>query len=108
MGCWNDKDPRAFPEMLDNKLFPPDVIPVCMKLARDKGHDLFALQSGGECWGGPEGTYYKKHGISAKCGASGLGGSWSNHVYRIKGGTLFNGNLTKQMKNCNNTQTETN
>ena len=86
LGCWEDQSQsRAFPERLSGKLDPPEVITKCMQLARAKGYDLFALQSGGECWGGPDS--YMKYGSSTVCNNAGTGGSSANQVYRIEGRT---------------------
>ena len=47
---------------------------------------MFGVQNGEECWSGPKGVEktYNKHKVSKKC-KNGLGGSWANSVYRIKG-----------------------
>ena len=42
----------------------------------------FAIQYFGECWGAPDGTKYDKHGEANNCW-SGVGGSFSNYVYRL-------------------------
>ena len=61
-----------------------------MQLAIAKGHVLFALQSGsGQCFGGPASTRYNMYGKSTACDNEGLGGPWSNQVYKIEGKTLI-------------------
>lgn len=83
LGCFTDDKDRALPTYLG----PVDSIGPCFIRAKEKGHTLFALQNGYECWSGPDGIEagtYKKHGESSKCW-DGMGGTWSNSVYHIVG-----------------------
>ena len=85
MGCWTDKNPRAL-EKISGRINPPGIIHKCLRLARDEGYQLFALQDvGGECYGGADDNMYQKYGRSTKCSKKGMGGAWANQVYKIKG-----------------------
>ena len=89
LGCWGDRNPRAFSDKLSNSISPPDLISKCLQLALAKGYILFALQPTGQCFGGPDDLSYQKYGSSSKCLNDGLGGNWANHVYRIEGEALM-------------------
>ena len=63
-------------------------IHLCYKSAEAKGYHIFALQSGGYCYGMRGTTRYKKYGKSDKC-KDGKGGSLANDVYQIGGEYCF-------------------
>ena len=85
VGCWMDTDSRAL-EILAWTIDPPDVIPKCFRLAKNRGYKTFALQWGVQCFGGANDTAHKKYGPSANCQENGRGGDWGYQVYRIKEG----------------------
>ena len=71
-------------------IYPPNIILKCLQLAHAKGYILFALQAGGQCYGGPEDLSYQKHGKSTECKIdTGTGGSWANQVYKMEGEVLM-------------------
>ncbi|KAI8493818.1 hypothetical protein Bbelb_281650 [Branchiostoma belcheri] len=80
LGCWKDKFvPRAIPilEWEDPLLggqycTRQNAIEKCYQVARSRGYTVFALQHGGECFGGPNAhNTYKKYGSSTACAADG-------------------------------------
>ena len=84
MGCWKDSTPRAVPHGLA-VITGSNHISECLKLAKDRGFELFSLQHGNQCFGGYGGANYTKYGKSIKCNDLGTGGNWANQVYRIQG-----------------------
>jgi len=92
LGCWNDSIGHALPllEHSDprlNDLYQSRSDPIlkCGQVARKRGYTVFAIQSGGMCFGGPRAEIdYRKHGVSRKC-QDGLGGAYANSVYRLIG-----------------------
>ncbi|XP_078701246.1 uncharacterized protein LOC144927586 [Branchiostoma floridae x Branchiostoma belcheri] len=113
LGCWKDAgDPAITPlEGLDERLdgdfrFRENAIAKCYNVARDRGASVFALRSGGECYGSADGhSTYNKYGPSTICEEDGKGGPWANEVYQItawyrrteplsvKGGAAIQSNL---------------
>ena len=46
---------------------------------------MFAVQYAQECFSGPDAAdTYQKYGASDRCNDQGTGGTWAQHVYRIK------------------------
>ena len=95
LGCWKDKNPRALTRLERkagcdlNDYYRRRTNPImkCYACAK-KNSDIivFALQAGGECWGGTDETSYKKYGASTNCKTSGAGGGLANHVYKLDQG----------------------
>ena len=95
LGCWKDKNPRALTrlerkagcDLNDHYRRRKNKIMKCYACAK-KNSDIivFALQAGGECWGGTDETSYKKYGASTNCKTSGAGGGLANHVYKLDQG----------------------
>ncbi|CAH1249044.1 SCARF2 [Branchiostoma lanceolatum] len=92
LGCWKDKGNPAITALegtdarLDgNFRFRENAIAKCYDVARSRGATVFALQSGGECFGSTDGhSTYNMYGPSTACEADGKGGPWANEVYQIK------------------------
>jgi len=89
LGCFKDKaKDRAMGNML--KSFRKFIdwrdmsktVKNCSDVAKDHKMYYFAIQYYGECYGAPEGTKYDRHGKADNCW-SGVGGSYSNFVYRL-------------------------
>jgi len=91
IGCYKDNPERAIPlleamsPLLDGSYVQrPAAIRRCAKVAYDLKLDVFAVQNGGQCLGGPDANLnYKKYGSSTQCRENGRGGPWANQVYRI-------------------------
>ena len=77
-GCFNDKPERALPTQLNNVTSVQD----CLKQAKDKGFNTFALQYGGQCFAGNN-TDWNKYGPAGACDR--LGGTWTQQVYTTIG-----------------------
>ena len=92
LGCFYDKSDRAMPilEGVDPTLDGhysnrKNVFLKCARAAYRRRFKVFGLQNGGQCFSGPEAhETYAKYGSSSSC-HDGLGVSWRNEVYRIKG-----------------------
>ena len=92
IGCFKDNPERAIPlleamsPLLDGSYMQrAAAIRRCAKVAYDLQLDIFAVQNGGQCLGGPNANLnYNKYGSSAQCQENGRGGPWANQVYRIK------------------------
>ncbi|XP_078377492.1 uncharacterized protein LOC144660677 isoform X5 [Oculina patagonica] len=89
LGCFRDKaKDRAMGKYLKNLRKFIDwrdmskTIKNCFDIARSHSAYYFSIQYYGECWGAPEGTAYDRHGKATNCW-SGVGGSYSNFVYRL-------------------------
>lgn len=91
IGCYKDNPERAIPlleamsPLLDGSYVQrPAAIRRCAKVAYDLKLDVFAVQNGGQCLGGPDANLnYKKYGSSTQCRENGRGGPWANQVKRI-------------------------
>ncbi|XP_035661568.1 uncharacterized protein LOC118405866 [Branchiostoma floridae] len=91
LGCWRDKGNAAItplegtdPRLDGNFAFRENAIEKCYQVARSRGATVFALQSGGECFGSADGhSTYNMYGPSTLCAEDGKGGSWANEVYQI-------------------------
>jgi len=61
------------------------VIDVCAERARAHGLALFGVQFWGECWGGEQAARYYRYGreLEPKRCFNGIGGSWTNAVYKL-------------------------
>lgn len=59
-------------------------IMACAKLAVEHNAVYFAIQYYGECWSAKPGKApeYSKYGTANNCW-SGVGGQWSNYVYKM-------------------------
>ena len=63
-----------------------NAIDKCAVAALKKKYSIFAVQHGGQCFGGAAGEKsFGKHGNSTSCGKDGKGGLWANQVYLTKG-----------------------
>ncbi|XP_068718037.1 uncharacterized protein [Montipora capricornis] len=91
IGCYKDTPNRAIP-LLDamsplvdgNYLQRAAAIRRCANFAYELQLKTFAVQNGGQCFGGPLAELtYKKYGPSVKCLENGRGGPLANQVYRI-------------------------
>ena len=95
LGCWADttdwRNPlkRAMmvmegldPLLADNYHERKQPISKCAEVAKRLGLRVFAIQNGGQCFGGADENTYKMYGSSEKC-ADGVGGSLSNDVYKL-------------------------
>lgn len=91
IGCFKDNPERAIPlleaisPLLDGSYMQrAAAIRRCAKVAYDLKLDVFAVQNGGQCLGGPQANLnYNKYGSSIQCQENGRGGPWANQVYRI-------------------------
>lgn len=91
IGCYKDAPNRAIPlleamsPLLDGSYMQrAAAIRRCAKTAYDFQLDIFAVQNGGQCLGGPQAKVrYNKYGGSTQCQGNGRGGSWANQVYKI-------------------------
>ncbi|XP_077978220.1 uncharacterized protein LOC144433736 [Glandiceps talaboti] len=96
LGCYKDTEERAIPilEGSDDRLDGDykeraDAITKCALVARDRGFKVFAVQHGGQCFGGADaGESYAAFGRSTECKADGKGGPWANQVYALVHDTL--------------------
>lgn len=77
-GCFNDRPERALPTQLNNVTSVQD----CLKQAKDKGFNTFALQYGGQCFAGNNADW-NKYGSAGACDR--LGGTWTQQVYTTIG-----------------------
>ena len=91
LGCFKDKSSgRTLPKHLKNLRPQIDwhnldaTIMACAKLALEHKVEYFAVQYYGECWAVKPGIVpdYDKYGPADNCW-SGVGGSWSNYVYKM-------------------------
>lgn len=96
IGCFADNLPRALSHLyfnardsnvLDWNAWPnmSSVIDACASRATAEGIQVFGVQHYGECWGQPRGvrsSTYAIYGLSDNC-VQGVGGEWTNFVYRI-------------------------
>lgn len=86
VGCFKDNGARMIPNW--NKPGQAMSVEQCKQEARNKGHDTFGVQYGGQCFSG-QNPKYDALGPETNTGNCGpLGGSWSNQVYKtdfIKG-----------------------
>lgn len=95
LGCWADttdwRNPskRAMmvmegldPIVADNYHERKQPISKCADVAKRLGFRVFAVQNGGQCFGGSDEDSYKTYGPSEKC-ADGVGGSLANDVYKL-------------------------
>lgn len=91
MGCYLDTPDRAIPLLeaigpqLDGSYMQrAAAIRRCANAAHQLKIDVFAVQNGGQCFGGPEASLsYNKYGNSTRCANNGRGGPWSNQVFKI-------------------------
>ena len=93
VGCYKDTGDRAIPT-LEGKypLFDGhyshrlNAIAKCAVAALKRKYRIFAVQHGGECFGGANAQKtFDKYGKSTACGNDGEGGVWANRVYLTKG-----------------------
>ncbi|CAH3141405.1 unnamed protein product [Porites lobata] len=89
LGCFQDNaDDRAMGKLLKNLRQSIDwrdmskTVKKCSEIARSHSMYYFAIQYYGECWGAKAGTKYDKHGPANNCW-SGVGGPFSNYVYKL-------------------------
>ncbi|KAL9961874.1 hypothetical protein ACROYT_G030906, partial [Oculina patagonica] len=95
LGCWSDttdwrdSSKRAMmvmegldPILADNYHERKQPISKCADVAKRLGFHVFAVQNGGQCFGGADENNYKTYGPSEKC-ADGVGGSLANDVYKL-------------------------
>ena len=63
-----------------------NAIAKCAVAALKKKYRIFAVQHGGQCFGGATAEEtFDKYGKSTSCGNDGEGGEWANQVYLTKG-----------------------
>ena len=95
LGCWADtkdwKDPAKRALMVMEGLDPllagsyqerKQPISKCAEVAKRLGFRVFAIQNGGQCFGGADEVTYKTYGPSESC-ADGIGGPLANDVYKL-------------------------
>lgn len=70
------------PLLADNYHERKQPISKCADVAKRLGLRVFAIQNGGQCFGGADENTYKTYGSSEKC-ADGVGGSLANDVYKL-------------------------
>lgn len=98
IGCWKDsveskvllplegKHPLLMDGHGDSRA---NALMKCAEAAWDLDLKVFALQNGGECLGEQDGERkYMRNGMSNLCHGDGLGGPYSNEVYRFLGNTV--------------------
>ena len=104
VGCWKDSLPRAIAEY--EWMFHPNdhyksrekPIQKCFEAALRRGHMIFAVQDGGQCfsptppWNGESDESFKMYGPSSDCLEDGTGGAMANSVYEIKFDACFETN----------------
>ena len=91
IGCHKDAPDRAIPlleamsQLLDGSYMQrAAAIRRCAETAYRLKLDVFAVQNGGQCFGGPRTNMnYTKYGRSTQCPEDGRGGPWANQVFRI-------------------------
>ena len=96
IGCFKDTSRRAItplegrlPIVRGNYRRRKKAIDKCALAAARYGYIVFAVQHGGQCFGGPRAhKTYAKYGRSNRC-RNGKGGAWANDVYRVSGMISF-------------------
>lgn len=89
LGCWIDRPGQRTMQLLRkrprriNWLHLEPLVDRCYRIAKENKFKYFGLQFYGECWGSNDDSRYKMHGQATTC-YKGLGGSWSNYVYKIR------------------------
>ena len=79
LDCWKDEEARAIDG--DEGFLG---IEGCFERAKTLGNDVFAVQSGGECFTtATAGQTYNQYGPSNGCSKAGTGGTWCQEVYKI-------------------------
>ena len=76
IGCFKDTGNRAIPD--PKNVVSGDKAASCAKIAMSKGHNIFAVQNGNECFTGKD-SEYDKYGSAGGCQPD--GGPWTNQVY---------------------------
>ena len=95
VGCYKDTGNRAIPTLegmdpiLDGQYSHRlNAIAKCAVAALKRKYRIFAVQYGGQCFGGATAERtFDKYGKSTACGNDGEGGEWANQVYLTKGTT---------------------
>ncbi|XP_065055199.1 uncharacterized protein LOC135683775 isoform X1 [Rhopilema esculentum] len=88
LGCWRDLPARAIAglegrskSLTGNWKTRPNALQACANAAKSENLKVFAVQDGGQCFGGPYAQlFYDQYGPSNLC-KGGTGGVWSNSVY---------------------------
>lgn len=81
IGCYKDGGKRAMPVRLAYTV--NNLLESCTQAAIAQGYSVFGIQFNQECFSGPNAQHtYDKYGTSTHC-SNGVGGSWSNDVYRV-------------------------
>lgn len=91
VGCFEDKKPRALPELLANYRGKlnwnnlKEVVKKCAQEAKKRNYMYFGIQFYGECWSGITAPLtYDRYGQSQRC-TSEVGRARANLVYRFIG-----------------------
>jgi hypothetical protein len=89
IGCFNDHSHKGKTRPLDyisriDKTNPNEIKNECMKQAKDKGKDMFAIQDRNACMVGDSKTSpYSRDGASTTCTKDKLGTPWVNAVFKM-------------------------
>lgn len=70
------------PNLADSYHERKQPISKCADVAKRLGLKVFAIQNGGQCFGGADDNSYKRYGSSENCG-DGVGGPLANDVYKL-------------------------
>jgi len=76
IGCFKDTGNRAIPD--PKTVVNGDKAAECAKIAMSKGHNIFGVQNGNECFTGKD-PEYDRYGPAQGCAQD--GGPWTNQVY---------------------------
>ncbi|KAK3736430.1 hypothetical protein QZH41_014496, partial [Actinostola sp. cb2023] len=95
LGCYKDSKVRTMPHYFDTVRFNAsnpdfyDMFLQCQVKAEKHNYTYFGIQYMKECWGSPNARLtYDTQGCADNCrrraDGYGIGGHWSNYVYRVK------------------------
>jgi hypothetical protein len=65
-----------------DKKTPNEIKKECMRIAKERGKNIFAIQDNNACMIGDNKTY-GRDGPSASCSQNMVGGPWLNSVFKI-------------------------
>ncbi len=92
VGCYKDKEKRLLSSLESSFKSPLDknyktrlnALYKCARIAKLKGYPGFAMENGGQCFGGKNIlNKYQQYGSSLECNKSGKGGPWSLNIYKF-------------------------
>ena len=93
LGCWRDDPERIVPSLENTSPLlqngyrvRDDSVKKCAKVAKEQGFTGFAVENGGQCFGGLALlNRYTMYGRSRDCAKDGRGGDYAMEVYRFSG-----------------------